>query len=114
MWEIIGKFILPAFLTGGVAGAWATWQIEKRRKKLEYRMPLVKSWREYLIPIVREPRGDSGYSFAKLPVYASLRPHLSSSTLDAIEGRTVIAGDDALRRRLMTEIAEIERKWGLV
>jgi len=114
-WELFFKFVVPSVLGAGFAGAWIGWQIEKRRSKMQYRMSLVKSWREQLIPIIREPRANGDvYSFTRLPAYASLRPHLSRSTLQAIEGRTVVAGDDGLRRAMMTEIGEIERKWGLV
>lgn len=114
-WEQIFQVVVPSFLSGSVVGGLIGWQVEKRRKRLEYRMALVKAWREALLPAVSYHRDPDGVvSFTKIPAYASLRPHLSAETIRAIEGRTVIAGSDGLRQRLMTEVADIERRWGLV
>lgn len=119
MFEIIAKYMVPAFLTGGVAGAWLQWLIEKRRKKLDYRTELVKTWRSELIPLVPTAitvGGTEPAAFTKTAVYASLRPHLTKDEIGTIEaeGPTIRIGRDIVRRTLIAAIARIERKWKLV
>jgi len=85
---------------GGAVAAWSNWGVEKRRSKLAYR---------------RE-------------AYFSLKPHLLSETLDALNTekkketldvvigarKTTVNPPDRLVRLLTDDIARVEGKWDLV
>jgi len=119
---------------GGAVAAWSNWGVEKRRSKLAYRRELVKSWRKMVLDVTRtyENRQTEDASFTELlerrEAYFSLKPHLLSETLDALNTETkketldVVIGarkttvnpPDRLVRLLTDDIARVEGKWDLV
>lgn len=120
--DILSQFILPAIVGGfgGFATNWVVWDIEKRRTRHTRRVQLIDSWRADLIGRLDEAAvsrggGDLNFAFMSWPVYASLRPHLSTATVHKIEGpqRTIFIAADFPRRDLIEEIGAIERKWKL-
>jgi hypothetical protein len=120
---------------GGLAVAWSNWGVEKRRSKLAYRRELVTEWRKmvqrvaHIYETQRAPQDDS---FTELlerqQEYFSLKPHLSSGTLEALKTEknkkvvdVVIGGRktrvnpaDHFVELLVNDIARIEREWDLV
>jgi hypothetical protein len=121
--EVIGQFIVPAFLGlgGGIVGQWLGWGLEKRRILLQRRAALVDRWRNDLFA-ASPPSGDSEGGRPALwilhtPVYQSLRPYLPSEFTKRVEApRTLFvdAPDDFPRARLLEEVDRIERSWGSV
>lgn len=122
--EIILTRILPAIL-GFVAGAigslvapWVNWGIEQRREKRKRRLELVDSWRQYI------ENNFEWSSFRNTAVFSHMKPYLSETMVKeldpvtecekpTIHGRSVI-GEDTLTKKLLDEIAAIEKKWNLI
>ncbi len=122
--EIFVAKILPAIL-GFVAGAvgsliapWVNWGIEKRRERRKRRQELVDSWRQYL------ENSFEWSAFRNTAVFSQMKPHLSAkiiNELDPVEEgeKTTIhlrspIGKDTLIKRLLDEIAAVEKQWGLI
>jgi hypothetical protein len=118
-WDFVGKYILPAVIGAGTGlfSPWANWGIEKRRQKLAYRRQLVADWRSKLIPLVGPGADWAGTrnDLLNAPEFASLKPHLKREIATALQARRVrILGNDFPLSEITSEIARIERKWGLV
>ena len=122
--EIIVTKVLPAIL-GFVAGAirslvapWVNWGIEKRREKTKRRQEFIDSWRRYI-----EDEFEWN-SFRNTAMFSQIKPYLSEkmiNELDPVEGtktptihlRSPI-GEDTLTKRLLDEIAAVEKRWNLI
>lgn len=122
--ETIMTKILPAIL-GFVAGAigslvapWVNWRIEKRRARRERRQECIDSWRQYI------EKEFEWSSFRNTAIFSQMKPYLSEKMvreLDPVrEGekptlhlRSTI-GEDTLTKRLLDEIAAVEKKWKLI
>ncbi|MCW3133192.1 MAG: hypothetical protein N2V78_02545 [Methanophagales archaeon] len=122
--EIIVTKVLPAIL-GFVAGAigslvapWVNWGIEKRREKTKRRQEFIDSWRRYI-----EDEFEWN-SFRNTTMFSQIKPYLSEkmiNELDPVEGsetptihlRSPI-GEDTLTKRLLDEIAAVEKRWNLI
>jgi hypothetical protein len=121
--DVITRFVLPPLL-GGAAGlftTWARWGVEKRRMRIQRRQQLLDRWRKELLAVeggVKHDGGVNKYPFMRVPLYASLRPHLSKEFVEELERkglRGIVGGEsDFPRRELIEEIARIEKKWKLV
>lgn len=117
--EIIVTKVLPAIL-GFVAGAigslvapWVNWGIEKRREKRKRRQELVDSWCQYI------ENEFEWSSFRNTAMFSQMKPYLSEKMvkeLDPVEAgekptihlRSPI-GEDTLTKRLLDEIAAVEK-----
>lgn len=122
--EIIVTKVLPAIL-GFVAGAigslvapWVNWGIEKRREKRKRRQELVDSWCQYI------ENEFEWSSFRNTAMFSQMKPYLSEKMvkeLDPVEAgekptihlRSPI-GEDTLTKRLLDEIAAVEKRWNLI
>jgi hypothetical protein len=122
--EIFVTKVLPAILIvvagviGGLVVPWGKWEIEKRREKRKRRQELVNSWRQYV-----EDEFEWN-SFRNTVMFSQIKPYLSEEMikeLDPVEegeiptihGRSVI-GEDTLTKRLLDEIAAVEKRWKLI
>ncbi len=130
--QLVSQLVLPAIVGGlaGFAAFYFQWDVEKRRAKLARRSALVDAWRTNLLEYWPKQDGvmvipPGGLPVCSHPDYASLRPHLSEPYRERIEGAqtrpmgaegaaTVVVGYNTLRMEMMSEIARIERAWGLV
>lgn len=129
MLDMLDK-VTPA-ITGLISGAigsfiapWASWGIEKRRKKQEAREALIAKVREILSD---PPQNDE---FRMLPIYSRLKPHLSKKTVSAIEGKydskshteviQIVSGSgrysgvNPYAQDVLDEVARLEKNWGLL
>lgn len=122
--EIIVTKIIPALLglVAGVIGSlvapWVNWGIEKRREKRKRRQNSVDSWRKYV-----ETNFDWN-TFRNTAVFSQMKPYLSEKIVNELdpvregEGPTIhlrsAIGEDTLTKRLLDEIAAIEKKWKLI
>jgi hypothetical protein len=137
---LIPVFSLGSAVIGGVIASWANWGVEKRKQKLTYRKELICSWRKMLEDIAQihtEHEKTLGELLELKAEFYSLKPHLRPSVLDLIGGmssRTTSTMSTQIQkyehrnlaesekpiwktevfRFLIDEIAEIEKKWGLV
>ncbi len=122
--EIFVTKVLPAILIfvagviGGLVMPWVKWEIEKRREKRKRRQELVDSWRRY---VEDEFEWDS---FRNTAMFSQMKPYLPEKVikeLDPVEegetptihGKSVI-GEDTLTKRLLDEIAAVEKRWKLI
>jgi hypothetical protein len=117
LWPILLQSVLPAVLTFvvGLSLPWVRWSVEKRRKLLNYRMELIKTWRENIEAFDFESSkyGDTGW-------YGAMRQHMDTKKRRDLESGRVFyvpaegRGDDWRKHVLLDEVARIEKKWGLV
>jgi hypothetical protein len=108
-------------LISGVIGSlfapWVHWGVEKRRKRQENRAELVRLWRQ----VIGERR-FSRTDMTRHPSFGVLKPLLSKSAARQLcrpENEViVVAGKRSVHHAdlmlLQTEIARIEREWGLL
>ncbi len=134
MESLLDTRIIPAFL-GLLAGAissliapWVHWGVEKRKLRLQTRAELIKEAREAL-----ECGNHTNEEFRHLSVYSRIRPFLSAHAIKAVEGETprgnpfssaqvirIVAGNgrhsgvNPFRAKVLDELTELEKKWGLV
>jgi predicted aconitase len=112
--------IVGSIITAMVAPQ-INWGIEKKREKLAYRRALIASWREMLSHAVYFVDEETPEQIKERVEghkdFYSLKPHLSQSTLSELArprtftvGLTIPTAID----NMITEIAEIERKWDLI
>ena len=100
---------------GSLIAPWVQWGIEKRRKRYEKRVELVKEWRELVLNESFE-RED----LLKHPSYGALRERLTQKTRQNLENLgkvTHVHNDtspfDYYQQQLLKEIARIEKSWEL-
>ena len=92
------------------------WEIEKRRRRREYRESLIKRWRE---AIETYPEVDDG-KFGNTEAYSSLRSHMREKVIQGLRGSTDglcswwLVGSLLEKQMLLDEVARLEKKWGLV
>ena len=109
---------------GSVAAPWAQWGVEKARKKHEAQVALIAATRQ----VLADP--PSNQQFRLLPVYSQLRRHLSQDAISAVEGEhgagelgEVVqivmghsrhSGVNPYSQRVLDEVANLEKSWGLL
>ena len=115
---IAGVVGLTTGAIGSLVAPWMHWGIEKKRKKIERKMQLVKHWQE----VLSEPTFNL-VTFRDDSTFAILKPLLSKNALNTVERQlpiikltiiSNIAPVDTERNMLMSEVARIEREWGLL
>ncbi|MCK1493488.1 hypothetical protein IVB14_24450 [Bradyrhizobium sp. 180] len=123
------------FVFGSLLTSYVQWGFEKKKQILARRRELVTGWRLNLLPMIGQPQqmpvvwaGDRQRTVMSSPYYASLRPHLTSKAIKAIEDPTIklfVRVDYSKPKTndwshqyplkvFVDEIARIERKWKLV
>ncbi len=115
------NIIVPAiigFLTGVLGtlfAPWVNWGIEKRRKKLEYRQELIKSWRKD----IDENKGE----IRETATYAAIRVYLLPEEIQRLEPPSIGSkitihldsrGTDHKKLILLDAVTRIEKEWKLV
>lgn len=110
---------------GGLASLiapWVHWGIEKRRRKLERLMSLVKSWEAMIARVFNLTLLDTvptpGAALLAEPEFTSLKPYLSPGTLQSLFARYLIEGDISSTepvwlRKVQKDIQATKAKWGL-
>lgn len=103
----------------GLFAPWVKWGIEKRRERLRHRRDLVAKWRRMIQTVAGTPIDPAlgvTHLLERHEDYYSLRPHLSTKTLGEIHSPHTWDGSSigAELNNTLDDIAEIERKWGLV
>lgn len=102
---------------GSLIAPWVHWGIEKKRLKLQARRQLISEAREYITS-----KQFGGSQFHGKTWFPQLRHSLSAGTVEEVENFREYASSasdpaevrEALRRKLLTELEEIERRWGLI
>lgn len=105
---------------------WVHWGIEKRRKKLEHRISLVKSWEAMIAGVVAgtwgRPVNYTGASWGSLllqePEFSSLKPYLSRGTLESLfrvylVEATIGWAEPVWLRKVQEDIQAVKAKWNL-
>jgi len=46
--------------------------------------------------------------------YAGIRSHLSPELVHNIEQNNILGGEQTIRKNLIQELSELEKKWGLI
>ena len=116
--EIILTYALPGILglIGGIIGSlvapWVHWGVEKRRMRQAKRRELVSSCRMLLT-------GDiDRKTFRETEVYAKLRPHLYQLVIEAVESDDASdesqEGKNAFKKKVLEDVARIEKEWILI
>lgn len=112
---IAGVIGLVTGAIGSLVAPWVQWGIEKRRKRYERRVELVKRWRELVLSESFERK-----MFVRHPCYGSLRPLLQEEVRKNLENLSISAASETPRsplisfqKALLEEIARIEKSWGL-
>lgn len=115
-----------SLLAGGAAGAttgavasfvapWANWGVEKRRQRLESRRKLIHEVRMWV-------KREAGIlTFAQSGLFPRIRPHLTPGFRAVLDRCEMMHGpafedewsDRAFAMKLLDEVAEVERHWGL-
>jgi hypothetical protein len=114
------QYVLPLLLGGsGLLAIFYNWRIDKEPTRLIRRRELVDGWRRELLDDWKKwndlaNMGDLTRAITTSPSYASLRPHLTESLFQRLEGRQRMLGGGYPRSQLIEEIGHIERKWKLV
>lgn len=106
-------------LAGGISSLvapWANWQIDKHRKKLEYKRELIARWRDMLGSVLTNMKHNQGkgyywFQIENHPTFTSLRPHLKTESWE--EMRT-LNDEHECHLFLVKKVGEIEKKWDLI
>ena len=125
MWDIvipaIAGLISGAF--GSLLAPWANWGVEKKRLQQASRSKLIEEARAVLA------ESPAKSEFRVLPIYSRLRPHLSETTHNVIEGTFSEYGNEVIivvegngrhsgvnpyAQLVLDEIAKLEARWNLV
>jgi hypothetical protein len=116
--DYLFQVIIPAIagLVSGVAASlvapWVSWSIEQKREKLAYKRSLIRRWREFLA------NDFDQLAFSGTAAYSEMRPHLSPSTREAIEGNKITVrlgrGGNVIHSLVLDDIARVEKEWGIV
>jgi len=107
-------------IVGGVSGAivgsittlfapWINWGIEKRRNREKHYRQIIMLARHDLTG-----RAKTRNDIASSEAYAGIKGHLSEALTREIEHMGVTGSEESVQRRLMQELADLEKKWGLV
>jgi hypothetical protein len=106
---------IGGLITGTVASLvapWSQWGVEKRRLRREERRAMLEAARR-LISVLSDAR-----SFRDTPEYSRLRPYLSDKLRGDFEGEAIVVVIGEARGNLavwlLDEIAQLEKKWGIV
>jgi hypothetical protein len=114
------QVVIPA-ISGLVSGTiaslvapWINWRIEQKREKLAYKKEMIRRWRQFL-----DRDRDFGESeLLDSAVYSEMRPHLSSRTVQSIEGGTIDVqvgrGGYVIRSLILDDISRLEEEWDLI
>ena len=116
--DYLFQVVIPAIaglVSGGIASLvapWVNWRIEQKREKLAYKRALIRRWREFLATDFDQ------LAFTGTAVYSEIRPHLSSSTRESIEGNKITVrlgrGGNLIHSLVLDDIARLEKEWDLV
>jgi hypothetical protein len=115
---IVTKFLLGGSLAVTIIVVWMKWGIERRRMRIKRQQQLIDTWRTELPPLLIKNQVNRS-EFLHHPAYASLKPYLSPKLVSDLESNTIFltAGGSPLQglhKKLIDEIAQIEKKWKLV
>ena len=106
---------------------WVHWGIEKRRKRSEHRISLVKSWEAMIARVFKktsqQPLNYTGPSPAGAallgePEFSSLKPYLSSETLESLFKLHLIEAnvnwaEPVWLQRIQKDIQAAKTHWGV-
>ncbi|MCL6263183.1 hypothetical protein [Craterilacuibacter sp. RT1T] len=129
----LSKLIFPAIVglisgaLGSIFAPWVHWGIEKKKMARKNREELIKEVR-----LVLSNEEIESSAFRNHAVYSRIRPYMSEKAKEAVEGEysgsghmisevIVIAtgsgrhdGVNSFRNRVLDEISELEKQWGLI
>lgn len=114
---IAGVVGLITGAVGSLVAPWIQWGIEKRRKRYERRVELIKQWRELALSETFDRE-----EFVKHPCYGPLQDLLKKEVREQLENLNILTGVDAgpktpfgyFQKPLLEEINRIEKAWDLV
>lgn len=116
------QYVVPAilvFLSGGFLVPWGNWIIEKKRAVRSARILLIKETKETVNALI-ELRGTQRQAFSRTDAYARIREYLTPSlrsSLDEMRFTDVVCvtvGRDQFLTKILTELAILEKRWGLL
>jgi hypothetical protein len=106
---------LGAGIIGSLVAPWAQWKIEEKRERATARRKFIESCRSLIASDI------SSQEFRETQEYARLRPHLSETVRNKIEGDTIHiqmggrgGGANNFSPKLFDEITALEKKWELI
>jgi len=112
------QVIIPAIaglVSGGIVSLvapWVNWRIEQKREKLAHKRTLIRGWREFLATDFDQ------LTFTGTAVYSDMRPHLSPSTRESLEGNKIAVrlgrGGNVIQSLVLDDIARLEKEWDLL
>ena len=102
-----------AGIAGSLFAPWINWGIEKRRRKHDNRKELIRRARKF----IASSEWDQ-LEFGSTVTYSEIRPHLSKSTIDSIEGRTITIregrGGNIIKSQVLDDLSDKEKEWGII
>lgn len=99
VFTVIGSFIVP----------YVNWGIEKRRDRMNRQRDLITSTRSAFAGIILSRK-----DIQQEPSYGAIRAHLSQELINNIERSNTSGGEEAIQKRMMQELSELEKKWELI